>query len=61
MAVLIACPKCGSSEIDADDHGTFDESYASQEITCFYCDHKWTEVYQHEGQHDGDEDQGDDQ
>ena len=52
MAALIACPECGSSEIDAEDHGTFDESYASQEITCGDCGHKWMEVYRHEGQDD---------
>jgi DNA-directed RNA polymerase subunit RPC12/RpoP len=52
MTALIACPTCGSSEIEAEDYGTFDEEYAAQEITCSDCDHKWIEVYRHEGQHD---------
>ena len=53
MTVLNTCPECGSSEIDAEDHGTFDESYAFQEITCVGCGHKWLEAYRHEGQEGG--------
>ncbi len=38
------CPKCGSSEIEADDF-EYDDTWGSKEFVCLDCDFSWYEIY----------------
>jgi hypothetical protein len=50
MSALTECPKCSIKDIEDDGTQDFDESYATQGVTCNSCGCSWREVYQHSEQ-----------
>jgi hypothetical protein len=51
-AALTECPKCSTRDIEGDGMTSqdFDESYATQGVTCNSCGCSWREVYKHSEQ-----------